>query len=127
MTEVKKIELTEEALDQIAGGLNVKKAVLIGVLAATGIGIAIGYRYEINKHKKEIDPKVASAQPLVDRSEDAKMPSLIEHSFGEDPLGTDSEDTESEENSSANTISFTKPSSTKSKLNQFAYSDYFRI
>ena len=48
MEENKKMEngmISEEALDQVAGGLNVKKEVLIGALAAAGVAIVGGGAY----------------------------------------------------------------------------------
>ena len=38
--EMKNGMISEEALDEIAGGLSVKKGLLIGALAAAGVGVA---------------------------------------------------------------------------------------
>ncbi len=50
--EMKNGVISEEALDQIAGGLSVKKALLIGVLAAAGVGV-VKFGYDVYEKVEE--------------------------------------------------------------------------
>ena len=82
--EMKNGMISEEALDEIAGGLSVKKGLLIGALAAAGVGVAGAGALAAWKHfgKKEQpdDLQVPKAPPAPNNN-----PNNYQHNPGDRP------------------------------------------
>ena len=92
MTELKKIELTEEALDQVSGGKITAKQVAIAGAALLLVLISGGVGYVLYKHKKDKkstsnDNQGTELQNLSKQTDSQTTPSsndnITDYSYGD--------------------------------------------